>query len=205
MTRFAALFLIICLSVNCFADILDIQFSPGPGDSGGTPGEWVYDGVDTFSFTQIIDIDLVEGGITDALYQEQVFIPDLVLSAGNTVVTPQDFLEIKDGATVLLRGTLETGDFHHFFTTAALYTQYTNDLTVTYINNTISSDFLDTVSVGDEFDFSLTLQGEHFADMIDQGLEGHNGFSGQMNFIPEPATLFLLGLGSMVLMKKRRQ
>ena len=193
---------VLCFASTAAFGTIDIQFSPG----GATPGEWVYDGDVTLSFTQIVNIDIVQGGTTDTLFDESVFIPDLVLSSGYTVVTPSGALEIKDSSSnVILSGTLGSGDFASIFTTAVLYTQYQTDFTVTSINNTISSDFLDTLSIGSEFDFSLTMQGEeNFSNILGDGEEHSNGFSGQLNVIPEPATICLLGLGGLTMLRRRK-
>ena len=202
MKKLIVLLVSLCFAVCAFG--ADIQFSPG----GATPGQWIYDGNVTLSFSQIVDIDIVCDGTTDTLFDESVFIPDLELSSGYTVVTPSGALEIKDsGDNVLLSGTLASGDFGYLFTTGALYTQYKTDFIVTDINNTISSDFLDTLSIGSEFDFSITMQttgGENFSDILGDGEEHSDGFSGQLNVIPEPATIFLLGLGGLALLRKRR-
>ena len=202
MKRVWVFLTVLCLASTAAFGTVDIQFSPG----GATPGEWVYDGDVTLSFTQIIDIDAVMSATTDTLFDEKVFIPDLILSSGYTVVTPSGALEIKDsGGTVLLSGTLGTGDFASLFTTAVLYTQYQTDFTVTAINNTIGSDFLDTLSIGSQFDFNLTIQGnENFSDILGDGEEHSNGFSGGMDVIPEPATIALLGFGGFLLRRKRR-
>ena len=127
MKKLTVLFISCCFTSFAFGTV-DIQFSPG----GATPGAWAYDGNVTLSFTQIVNIDVVQGGTTDALFDERVFVPDLVFSGGYTVVTPSGPLEIKDsGGNVVLSGTLAAGDFASLFTTAVLYTQYKTDFTVT--------------------------------------------------------------------------
>ena len=193
----------LCLSVCAFGSVVDIHFSPG----GATPGGWVYDGDVTLSFTQIVDIDAVEGATTDALFNQQVYIPDLVFSSGYTIVTPAGPIEIRDtGGNMLLEGTLAAGDFVSFFTIGAIYAQYANDIVVTDVDHTFGSDFLNTISVGTVLDFNLTLQfNENFSDILGGGEEHSNGFSGSMDIIPEPATVVLFGLGSLALIRARKK
>ena len=193
----------LCLSVCAFGDVVDIQFSPG----GATPGNWLYDGDVTLSFAQIVDIDAVEGTITDALFDQRVYMPDLVLSDGYTVVTPDGPIEIRDaGDNVLLRGTLAAGDFVSVFTIGAIYAQYANDIIVTMVDDTFGSDFLSMIDVGTKLDFNLTLQfNEYFSDILGDGNEHGNGFSGSMDIIPEPATICLLGLGTLALIRARKR
>ena len=58
-------------------------------------------------------------------------------------------------------------------------------------------------------DFELSLQGgsgpgySSFADMLDGGFGGSGGFSGAMS-VPEPTTIALLTMGSVVLVRGRR-
>jgi len=194
--------MVLCLSACVFADVADIQFSPG----GATPGNWVYDGDVTLSFTQIVDIDAVEGAVTDALFDKWVYIPDLIFSSSYDTVMPAGPIEIKDsGGNVLLTGTLAPADFISVFTVAATHTQYTNDIDVTFVDNSIGSDFLEGISVGTKLDFNLTIQSnENFDDILGDGYEHSNGFSGSMDVIPEPASLSLLAFGAVALLRKRR-
>ena len=193
----------LCLSVCAFGDVVDIQFSPG----GATPGNWLYDGDVTLSFSQIVNIDAVEGATTDALFAQRVYVPDLVLSDGYAIVTPGGPVEIRDtSGNLLLSGTLATGGFYSFFTIGATHTQYTNDITVTMVDDTFGSDFLSRIDVGTELDFNLTLQSnENFSEILGDGNEHGNGFSGSMDIIPEPATICLFGLGGLGLIRRKRK
>jgi len=197
----------LCLSVCAFGDVVDIQFSPG----GGTPGSWLYDGYTTLSFSQVVNIDIVEGATSDALFGQQVYIPDLELSEDYAEVTPDGPIKIKDAAgNVLLSGTLAAGDFVSFSTIGAMYTEYASDIIVTSVDNSeLASDFLGTIGVDSILDFNLTLQfNENFSDIWGDHNEHGNGFSGSMDRIsdpiPEPATIILLGLGSLALLRKGR-
>jgi len=209
MKGFAALLMFcVCAGSCAFANITDIQFSPG----GPSPGKWSYDGAGTLSFSQMIDIDIVRGNTTDSLCSEFVCVPDLTLLSGNTIVTPDGPVEIKDNSgNTLLSGTLTSGDFISFFTIGALYTEYKNDITVTYVTNTIGSDLLDEVSVGAKLDFNLTLQAKYnFSYILNNGIKTGDGFSGSMDVtgdadvIPEPATICLLALGALGLARRKR-
>lgn len=197
----------LCLSVCAFGSVVDVQFSPG----GTTPGSWLYDGNTTLSFSQVVSIDIVEGATSDTLFGQQVYVPDLELSDGYTVVTPAGPIEIKDADdNVLLSGTLAAGDFVSFFTIGAMYTQYANDIIVTYVDNSeLGSGFLGTIGVSSILDLNLTLQfNENFSDILGGGEERGNGFSGSVDRvsdpIPEPATICLLGLGGLAFLRKRR-
>lgn len=198
--------------VACVQAGPDIQFSPVLE----SPSQWFYDGSGTFSFSQSIGVHLVQGSTTDALYQQLVYIPDLVLSnyafipaynlgigdisAGNGLV------EIKNaGGTVLLAGILSDGMFSAQGATGSFFNTLTLDILVTEVNAE-GSDLLSAVSVGDYFDFNLTIQGNVDLNvMIQQNMESGNGFSGSMSWvIPEPATLSILGLGALALLRRRK-
>ena len=87
-----------------------------------------------------------------------------------------------------------------------MYPTFKVDITVTSLPNAISSDFVNTLKVGDVFDFDLTLQGADMAAMILNNQDNREGstLSGSMSLmIPEPATLALLGLGGLLLRKRK--
>ena len=78
------------------------------------------------------------------------------------------------------------------------------DITVTYVNQAWGSAYLNGIFPGYLYDLNLSLQAsENFETMITSAGSGSNGFSGSMTIIPEPATLMLLGLGGLLLRKRR--
>ena len=184
----------------------DIDFSTDDG------GSWQYDGVGTFSFLQPVGIDRVQNGAVDALEGQFVFIPNMTLSneviSGGLVkaaITPGTLISIKDaGGNVILEGTLGDGDFFAYNTISGAYSEFMTDIIVTSINYTIGSNLLDTIRVGTELDFNLTLQHRsNFADIIGQGIEASGTLSGSMSIVPEPATMVLLAIGGLLARRRK--
>ena len=195
-----------------YGAVSDIEFSPG----GDTPGNWLYTGSTstsgTFSFLQQIDIDFVQGAQSDTLFNQFLYLPNLNLvnyssmmsGMGTGTIVSGGIVEIQDaGGNVLLKGTLTDGSYTAIFATSVIYPEVSLDILVTEVNNTIGSDYLDTVSVGDYFDLNLTLQSSaNFETTIQSVGTTTNGFSGSMTLIPEPATLILLSIGGMLIRKR---
>lgn len=206
---------VLCVAATVFA-VPDIEFSPG----GSVPGNWIYTGLTpssgVFRFTQQIDIDAIQGGTADALFNQFVFLPDLTLSnyvsafpgMGAGVVTAGGPVEIKDGlGNVLVSGTLAEGNYYAVFATSVIYPEGSDvvlDIQINYINNTIGSAYLDTLKVGNYFDLNLSLQwSANFDTMIQKASTGQNGFSGSLSYaVPEPATMLLLAAGGLLLRKR---
>ena len=214
MKKLIVLLAVMGLVASSQAALADIEFSPG----GPSPGYWSYVGATstsgTFSFIQDVDIDFIQGAQTDALYDQFVYLPDLALSSyvpgtiagtGTGVVTAGGVVEIQDSLNnVLLAGTLASGSYHAIFATSVIYPEVDLDITVTAVDHIFGSTFLNGVSVGDYFDLNLTLQASsNFDTMIVDVETGVNGFSGSMTTIPEPATMVLLGLGALLLRRKK--
>jgi len=194
-----------------------IEFSPNPETAGG----WFYDGASTLSFNQNIAIDKGMGSNYDALVGSLVHIPTLIVGAGaggtyevKPIGSPTISITSADNSAVYLMGTLAGGDLVPVGTIAGGYTCFKTDisnLVVTDAGKALGSAALNmmlyTQTCG--LDFELSLQGgsgtnyRSFAQMLAGGYVGGNGFSGAMS-IPEPATIALLGLGSLTLLRKRK-
>jgi hypothetical protein len=120
-----------------------------------------------------------------------------------------------DKTAVYLMGTLGSGDLQTIGTVAGGYTAFSTDITdvvITDAGKMLGSAALDSIlySMTSGLDFELSLNGgsgtnyRSFAEMLSGGYAGGNGFSGAMS-IPEPATIALLGFGSLALLRKRRK
>lgn len=193
-----------------------IEFSP----DAGTAGSWHYDGAGTLSFNQNVTVDKGMGSNADALTGSLVFIPTLTVSgSGSTyevkpIGSPTMMITSADMSSIYMMGNLGTGDLQTIGTVAGGYTQFKTDitnLTITTAGKALGSAALNTMLYTQTcgLDFELSLQGgsgtnyRTFAQMLAGGYAGGNGFSGAMT-IPEPATIALMGLGSLVLLRKRK-
>ena len=194
-----------------------IEFSPNPSTAGG----WYYDGSSTLSFNQNIAVDKGLGSNYDALTSSLVHIPTLLVGAGaggtyevKPIGSPTISITSADGSAVYLMGTLAGGDLVPIGTIAGGYTNFKADisnLVVTDAGKTLGSAALNMILYTQTpgLDFELSLQGGSgtnylsFAQMLAGGYVGGNGFSGAMS-IPEPATIALLGIGCLTLLRKRK-
>ncbi|MGD2093442.1 MAG: PEP-CTERM sorting domain-containing protein [Phycisphaerales bacterium] len=193
-----------------------IEFSP----DSNTGGSWYYDGAGTLSFNQYITIDAGMGSNADALTGALVYIPTLTISgSGDTyevkpIGSPTIMITSADKSAIYMMGTLGSGDLITVGTVAAGYSNFTTDITdlvITDAGKALGSAALNNIlySMTMGLDFELSLQGgsgtnyKTFAQMLAGGYAGGNGFSGAMS-IPEPATLALLGFGTLVFLKKRK-
>lgn len=210
--------LLVCACVPALATTQSIDFSPG----GEKAGYWYFDGSDQMRFYQGITVDNVLGNSTDPLVGASVYIPHLTVKKGPDAKyklgpTSYSVLTVrgKDPSTIYLKATLNMGDLVPVGTTGVGYTNFKADLTdvtITPAGKALNSEGLDAIAnMGlTSLDFSLSLQGAsgekytRFADMLSGGFTGMGGFSGAIT-IPEPATIALLGLGSLVMLRKRRQ
>lgn len=208
--------LLICTCTPAFATTQNIDFSPG----GDKAGYWYFDGKDSLRFYQGITIDRALGSHYDPVVGSSVYIPKLSVTKGSDgkfTLAPDGFsvLTIRgEDSTVYLKATLNTGDLVPVGTTGVGYTNFKADLTdvtITAAGKALNSDVLNAIANMKltSLDFSLSLQGasgENYtsmATMFSGGFTGMGGFSGTIT-IPEPATIALLGLGSLALLRKRR-
>jgi len=194
-----------------------IEFSP----DSSTGGSWEYDGASTLSFNQNITVDAGMGSNYDALTGSLVYIPTLVISGSGSyydvkpIGSPTIMITNADKTALYMTATLGSGDLQTIGTIAGGYTAFTTDITdivITDAGKAIGSAALNSIlyTQTQGLDFELSLQGgsgtnyRSFAEMLAGGYVGGNGFSGAMS-IPEPATIALLGFGSLALLRKRRK
>ena len=208
--------LMVCLGTSAIATPT-IEFSPNPD----TAGNWNYDGAGILSFDQDISIDKALSSNYDALVGSLVYIPTFNVSAigdGTYNLTPLGTPTISitnsDGSSVYLTGTLSSGNLVPIGTIGAAYTQFQSDIfnvQVTLAGELLGSAALDAIvkSGTMSLDFELALLGgsgtnyKSLTEMLEGGYSGGNGFSGAMT-IPEPTTIVLLGMSSLVFFRKRR-
>lgn len=218
MRKIVLLLCALCVSQLTCA-ISDIGYS---NDTGGywayTPSQVAGEGV--FTFVQPIGVDDVQGAATDSLVNGFLYIPDLrvtnltevfpgmgIYTGLLTPVTSTIALKDSLGADILT-GTLTSGGVFTVGSSASMYPTFSVDITITDLPNAINSQFIDSLQVGWGFNFDLTLQDSsiNLAQVIqnNQAVTQGGTLSGSMTtIIPEPATLAMLGLGCLLLRKRR--
>jgi hypothetical protein len=216
-----AIALTAALTHPIFADTVTPQqvltFSP----ADGAAGEWYYNGAGVLSFDQSIVIDSALGSNYDALVGARVYLPTFQISGipgepytltplGNSQIT----IKSADESVTYMTGTLAIGDLGTIGTVAGGYTQFQADISELFITHEGAALGSAALAILEQLgfpalDFDLAFSGgsgvgySSFADMLDRGGLGSGGFSGAMS-VPEPATILLLGLSGLAILRKRR-
>lgn len=194
-----------------------LDFGPAPD----TAGQWHYNGAGILSFDQDIVVDSALNSNYDALVGAHVYLPTFQIGGipgapysltplGNSTIT----VKSADNSVTYMTGTLGVGDLGTIGTVAGGYTQFQADITdlvITHEGAVLGSAALALLQnmKMPSLDFDLSFTGGSgpgyysFADMLDRGGVGAGGFSGAMS-IPEPATVILLGLSGLAMLRRRR-
>ena len=213
--------LVAALTSPMLADIATpqriLEFSPAPD----TAGQWHYNGAGVLSFDQDIVVDTALGSNYDALTGARVYLPTFQIGGipGSPYsLTPlgnsQIVIKSADNSVTYMTGSLAVGDLGTIGTVAGGYTQFQADisnLVITHEGAALGSAALAILQNMQlpSLDFDLSFQGGSgpgyysFADMLDRGGMGAGGFSGAMS-VPEPATIALLGISGLAILRRRR-
>ncbi|MHC4373268.1 MAG: hypothetical protein ACYSTO_03650 [Planctomycetota bacterium] len=188
MKKLVVLLIVLSLAASVHAG-LDISFSSDKG------GNWSYNSeASAFSFNQPVGIDTV------TLNSDPYYYFDIPIYTG-TITPVSQTITVRTGeenSKEIFSGDLNTGTIVIVGTTASLYSISQEDITI--IQWIKGEEFVSGL------DFSLTLQGG--IDIAEMILNSNNDspvvsgtFSGSMT-VPEPATFFILALGSVLFLKK---
>lgn len=221
-SQISAIALAVALTSPLLADTVAPQqiltFSPAHGSAG----EWYYNGAGVLSFDQDIVVDSGLNSNYDALVGARVYLPTFQVSGipGQPyTLTPLGNSQVRitsaDNSVVYMTGTLAIGDLGTVGTVAGGYTGFQADITDIFITHEGAALGSAALAILEHLgfpslDFDLALSGgsgvgyHSFADMLDRGGLGSGGFSGAMS-VPEPATIVLLGLSGLELLRRRRR
>jgi hypothetical protein len=218
----SAIALTVALTSPMLADTVTPQQVLTFGPADGSAGEWYYNGAGVLSFDQDIVVDSGLNSNYDALVGAHVYLPTFQVSGvpgSPYTLTPLGNSQIRitsaDNSVVYMTGTLAVGDLGTVGTVAGGYTGFQadiSDIVITHEGAALGSAALAILEhLGfPSLDFDLALSGgsgvgyRSFADMLDRGGLGSGGFSGAMS-VPEPATIILLGLSGLELLRRRRR
>ena len=185
---------------------------------------WTLSSPDGINWTLSFGAGTIEADspLGDPVLNDLVDLPSMTLGAitnigGGIVTAPLNTtgsltITPDGGGASVMTATIGTGGSLYIGATYVAYSLVQDDLTVTGhtpLYSTTIDDFATYDALGYDFDLSFTGQASTAIDLYVLLTAGSAGsasgtISGQMSITPEPATICLLGLGALALLRRRK-
>ena len=122
----------------------------------------------------------------------------------NAMVADQTDFSLFDSAdTLLLTGRINSGHFSAFGNGALFYVEDTSNISISWINQAVVGQDIVSMFASPGSNISVNLSMLSFSGNI---LSGNSSgvISGTLNFVPEPTSILVIGLGSFLLFARKQ-